>query len=56
MTLALGWEGYLGAKEALITIDKLTLTIKSEDLNSVPTSLVISGSITYIPQTLSCQI
>ena len=24
MTLALGWEGYLGAKEALINIDKVT--------------------------------
>jgi len=23
MTFALGWEGYLGAKEALITIDKV---------------------------------
>ena len=24
MTLALGWEGYLGAKEALINIDKVS--------------------------------
>ena len=55
MTLALGWEGYLGAKEALITIDKVVLVGADFDLDSPPhtfaffaaRSLVLESSKTF---------